>query len=399
MICNWEEGGEKKESGTDCQTSRNVCGIILLLVSYVCGLRGGVVFSGPSPEGRALVGQVGWLPCLQDEKKERKWKRGRAWERGGGFGKAFSSLSTLSIYRSSAHTPTQSDVHTHRQQSPVDKVRKWHHPQEEKLNNFFLPALCCLCCWEKLEPLGLWVAVRVAEDPEDFKGGGGWVLSIWVCPPQGASSQGIRCLNPPWTSRGFPTHSRQDFCQVQCTQLLFHPSFTKLIVVKPSSLCFCILWLAIVYFFSLSLSLLSWVFRVWGKFCNNHPPTYQRCVIRHASFGGCRGMQGDVQWSEVESLCSSCLSHYVQTAAVCTVYCWCFGWNGLFLHRILNETLIPETCSEALLLWTHFELSHDHVFIVPQWWVSDWDQPDSESWWKEKVPFSYVQSSEMSASL
>lgn len=44
----------------------------------ICGLRGGVVFSGPLPEGWALVGQVGWLLCLQDEKKEKKWKRGTA---------------------------------------------------------------------------------------------------------------------------------------------------------------------------------------------------------------------------------------------------------------------------------------------------------------------------------
>lgn len=59
--------------------------IFVGLFCFFCviyGLRGGVVFSGPLPEGWALVRQVGWLLCLQDKKK--KSKSGRAES---GFGK------------------------------------------------------------------------------------------------------------------------------------------------------------------------------------------------------------------------------------------------------------------------------------------------------------------------
>lgn len=85
----------------DCQASRNVCGIILFPVSYKW-LKRRDVFSGPLPEGWALV-EEGWLLCLQNDKKEKNGKEGGQSQCSG---KAFFSPSSLSLYRSSKHPPT-----------------------------------------------------------------------------------------------------------------------------------------------------------------------------------------------------------------------------------------------------------------------------------------------------
>lgn len=71
-----------------CQTSRNVCGIILLFL-HKCGLRGGVVFQGPLPEGWALVGQVGRLLCLRDGKEGGKMEKEGGLNEGKAFSKPF----------------------------------------------------------------------------------------------------------------------------------------------------------------------------------------------------------------------------------------------------------------------------------------------------------------------
>lgn len=55
-----------------------------------------------------------WAGCsaCRIRRKKKKWKRGRGRK---GFGKTFFSPSTLSIYRSSIHTPTYRHTHTHTQ--------------------------------------------------------------------------------------------------------------------------------------------------------------------------------------------------------------------------------------------------------------------------------------------
>lgn len=177
----------------------------------ICGLRGGVVFSGPLPEGWALAGQVGRLLCLQDEKKgEKNGKRGRAkW----GFGKAFASPSTLSYYRFSIHTSTYRHTRT---AEPSRQSQDVTSAQEEKPNNFFSP-YCIVSCREKLETLGLLLAGSKGEDLEELEGGAaaGSVLhrefkvkecSAWILPELSTTFHPI--LSP----------LLQDFSQVQRRQ-------------------------------------------------------------------------------------------------------------------------------------------------------------------------------------
>lgn len=85
----------------------------------ICGLREGVVFSGPLPEGWASVGQVGWLLCLQDKKKEKKNGKEGGGERG--LERPFSAL-LLFQFIGPPYTHPHTGTHTHTR-SPLDKVR------------------------------------------------------------------------------------------------------------------------------------------------------------------------------------------------------------------------------------------------------------------------------------
>ena len=114
----------------------------------ICGLRGGVVFSGPFTRGLDSSGLAA-LPTGWEERKEMENREGWLGVSKGLFFQFIGPPHT--------HPLTHSPTHTDKRQSPEGKVRMWHHPQEDKPNNFFLSLLCCLCSWVKLEPLGLLV--------------------------------------------------------------------------------------------------------------------------------------------------------------------------------------------------------------------------------------------------
>lgn len=84
----------------------------------ICGLRGGVVFTGPLPEGWALAGHVGRLLCLQDEKKGEKMEK----EAGLSEGLERPLLARL-LFHIIGSPYTHPHTGTHAQQSPADKVR------------------------------------------------------------------------------------------------------------------------------------------------------------------------------------------------------------------------------------------------------------------------------------
>lgn len=137
-------------------------------------------------------------------------------EKEGGPSKAFSIPSALSFYRFSIHTKT----HTDREQSPVDKVRIWHHPREEKPNiSYFFFAVVCPAEWSR----SLSVSHCLAWQRESRGAAGASqqidVSSLWIKEIKERSAWILPKLPMPFSL--LPGALLQDFTQVQHPQSLF----------------------------------------------------------------------------------------------------------------------------------------------------------------------------------
>lgn len=210
---------KKKKKG--CQTSRNVCGIILLFL-HKCGLRGGVVFSGPLPEGWALVGQVGRLLCLRDGKEGGKMEKEGGLNERKAFSKPFYPF-ILWVLHAHIHIQAQRASQT---KSGCDIIHR-----KKCQTTFFFSLLCCVRCWVKS---GASRSVSGSQRRRGSRGARGGHGS-WICPPRGVSSQGVKHLNPPWTSHDVPLHSRPAAAGFQpgTVQTVFFP-FCNLFFLPPT---------------------------------------------------------------------------------------------------------------------------------------------------------------------
>lgn len=178
-----------------CQTSRNVCGITLLLLSYMWLKRRGC-FLRTFTRGLDFSGLAA-LPAGWEEREEMENREG--WL-GVSKGLFFQFIGP-------PHTHPLTPTHTHTQATePRRQSQDVTSSTGRQAKQLFLSLLCCLCCWVKLEPLGL----LVVGGSRGARGGraAGAVLHRET---EVKGSAG-------WTSHNFPPHSSAvGFQQVQCT--------------------------------------------------------------------------------------------------------------------------------------------------------------------------------------
>lgn len=196
MICYWDF--TQKKSGMDCQASRNICGIILLLLSYICGLRGGVVFSGPLPEGRALGGTRGLAALPAGWEEERRGKNGEEGGLSGGLERPFPArLLFQFIGPPHTHPHTGTDAQQRQSQDVTSSTGR-------EAKQLFLLFLCLSVL---LREVGDSRSVRGWQRRRGSRGAGGGREAGSVFHREFEVEE-VRRLNPPWTSQDLPPHSK-----------------------------------------------------------------------------------------------------------------------------------------------------------------------------------------------
>lgn len=196
MICYWDF--TQKKSGMDCQASRNICGIILLLLSYICGLRGGVVFSGPLPEGRALGGTRGLAALPAGWEEERRGKNGEEGGLSGGLERPFPArLLFQFIGPPHTHPHTGTDAQQRQSQDVTSSTGR-------EAKQLFLLFLCLSVL---LREVGDSRSVRGWQRRRGSRGAGGGREAGSVFHRE-FEVEGVQRLNPPWTSQDLPPHSK-----------------------------------------------------------------------------------------------------------------------------------------------------------------------------------------------